>query len=451
MKLFFASAGLLARCRNVCFFSFALFALFGAHVAHADTAEEIKAKIEIQNQKIKQLESEIAKYEADLVDIGKNKSTLQSEVQRLDTSRKKISADIAVTQNKITSANLQLEELGEQIVDKESKINTGTKAIAESMRRIRAIDDTTLVEHIFSTEGIERAWQDLDMIASLQLRLDQQIVVLDQARDQLSEHKEKVSKQKSELSSLKTELTGQKIILDQNRKEQSTLLTQTKNIESEYQKILADKRAARLQFEQELNQYESQLAYTLDPSKIPSTGAGVLQFPFDASFMLRCKEREKAFGNIYCITQYFGDTAFARSGAYNGKGHNGIDFGSPEGTQIKAAMSGVVTATGNTDAFRGCYSYGKWVLIQHSNGLSTLYAHLSYIGVGQGDAVPAGAMIGYSGKTGYATGPHLHFTVYATDGIKLVRLGDLKSKTNCANATVPVAPTSAYLNPLSYL
>ena len=332
MKLFFASAGLLARCRNVCFFSFALFALFGAHVAHADTAEEIKAKIEIQNQRIKQLESEIAKHEADLVDIGKNKSTLQSEVQRLDTSRKKISADIAVTQNKITSANLQLEELGEQIVDKESKINTGTKAIAESMRRIRAIDDTTLVEHIFSTEGIERAWQDLDMIASLQLRLDQQIVVLDQARDQLSEHKEKVSKQKSELSSLKTELTGQKIILDQNRKEQSTLLTQTKNKESEYQKILADKRAARLQFEQELNQYESQLAYSLDPSKIPSTGAGVLQFPFDASFMLRCKEREKAFGNIYYITQYFGDTAFARSGAYNGKGHNGIDFGSPEGT-----------------------------------------------------------------------------------------------------------------------
>lgn len=417
----------------------------------AETADDIRAKIDVQNQKIKQLEAEIAQYEADLSNLGKNKTTLQSEIKRLDTSRKKISADIAITQSKITEANLQITQLSGQIEDKETKIDTGTGAIGQLLFKQRVNDDVTLVEYLLASDNSFTLWQDVDRIQSLRATLSNEVTVLDEAKRQLTDHKDAVSKQRSQLTSLKSELSGQKVVLDQNRREQTDLLAQTKNKESEYQKILDQKRAARLQFEQELNQYESQLAYTLDPSKIPSAGAGVLQFPLDPAFMLRCKDREKVFGNIYCITQYFGNTAFARSGAYNGKGHNGIDFGTPEGTQVTAALSGTVTATGNTDLYRGCYSYGKWILIKHANGLSSLYAHLSYIGVEAGDAVPTGAMIGYTGKTGYATGPHLHFTLYATDGIQLVKLGDLKSKTNCANATVPVAPTSAYLNPMSYL
>ena len=110
-----------------------------------------------------------------------------------------------------------------------------------------------------------------------------------------------------------------------------------------------------------------------------------------------------------------------------------------------------MVATGNTDAYKGCYSYGKWVLVKHTDGLSSLYAHLSYISVTEGTQVPVGGLLGYSGKTGYATGPHLHFTLFASDGVKLVKLGDIKAKTNCAGATVPVAPTGAYLNPMSYL
>ena len=386
------------------------------------------------------------------MEIGKNKSTLQSEVNRIDTSRKKIASDIAVTQNKITSATLELDKLGNQIVDKETRIGSGKSALGEALRSLQSIADTTLIEHFLSSRsGIASVWQGVDMLLTLESSLSDEIDTLVEAKYALTIDKEEVSVQKASLSSLKTTLSGQKTVLDENRKEQATLLTETKNKESEYQKIVSAKKIAKEQFERELNLYESQLNYTLDTNAIPAAGSGVLQFPLDPQYMQRCKDRQSTFKNLYCITQYFGDTPFARSGAYNGKGHNGIDFGVPEGTKVVAALSCIVQAVGNTDAYPGCYSYGKWMLIKHGNGLTTLYAHLSVVSVGQGTEVPGGAVIGYTGKTGYATGPHLHFTLYASEAVKLVKMGDIKSKTNCANAIVPVAATEGYLNPISYL
>ena len=145
--------------------------------------------------------------------------------------------------------------------------------------------------------------------------------------------------------------------------------------------------------------------------------------------------------------------AFAASGAYNGKGHNGIDLAAPIGTPIKAALTGTVVGTGNTDEVRGCYSFGRWVMIKHGNGLSTMYAHLSQTGVVTGQSVATGQIIGYSGDTGYATGPHLHFGVYVTAATKIITLGQATNATTpCASAVMPV-PTSlnGYLNPMNYL
>jgi murein DD-endopeptidase MepM/ murein hydrolase activator NlpD len=169
--------------------------------------------------------------------------------------------------------------------------------------------------------------------------------------------------------------------------------------------------------------------------------------------MLNCSNKlTKALGNPNCVTQTFGDTAFARAGAYSGKGHNGVDFRAPIGTELHAVLSGTVIGTGNTDSVRGCYSYGKWILIRHDNGLASLYGHLSVIGVSSGQHVDTGSIIGYSGQTGYATGPHLHLSIFASQGVQIVKLTQFTGKvTPCANATMPVAPLNAYLDPLQYL
>lgn len=100
----------------------------------------------------------------------------------------------------------------------------------------------------------------------------------------------------------------------------------------------------------------------------------------------------------------------------------------------------------NYGAVPNC-QYGKWVLIRHANGLATLYAHLSDVSVQKGGAVATGQMIGFSGNTGYATGPHLHMGVYLAEAISFKQYTCKSGYT----VTIPIAPISAYLDPLSYL
>ena len=91
-------------------------------------------------------------------------------------------------------------------------------------------------------------------------------------------------------------------------------------------------------------------------------------------------------------------------------------------------------------------------MVKHANGLNTMYAHLSQISVTTGQNVSTGQVLGYSGETGYATGPHLHFGVYVSSATQIMTLGAAtQTKTPCANATMPITPLSGYLNPLNYL
>jgi len=248
-------------------------------------------------------------------------------------------------------------------------------------------------------------------------------------------------------------LADEKHVLDSNRTEKDNLLDVTENKEANYQDLLDDKIRARDKFLAELRTFEAQLDFILNPATIPAAGSGVLLWPFEATYMHNCPSYKSALGNQHCITQYFGNTQFAKSGAYNGKGHNGVDFRSPQGTKVLAALAGTVVGAGNTDATPGCFSYGKWILIKHNNGLSTLYAHLSHNSVAPGQSVSTGEIIGYSGNSGYSTGPHLHFTVYASEGVKVQKLGDIPGRpiTGCSPTSIPIAGLEAYLNPLDYL
>ena len=127
---------------------------------------------------------------------------------------------------------------------------------------------------------------------------------------------------RKKLVALRGDLADKNALLSQSKRTKNNLLSATKSKEAEYKKILAQKVAKRNAFEQELLRFESELRFVIDPSSLPAAGSGVLKWPLD-----RVK-----------ITQEFGDTAFAKSGAYAGKGHNGVDFGVSNGTAVKAAL-----------------------------------------------------------------------------------------------------------------
>lgn len=90
-------------------------------------------------------------------------------------------------------------------------------------------------------------------------------------------------------------------------------------------------------------------------------------------------------------------------------GHDAVDLAVPYGTPIHAAASGIVTQSKNNGLYNG--GYGNFVMISHSNGSQTLYAHMKKTAVSNGDHVTQGEVIGYVGMTGLTTGPHVHFEV----------------------------------------
>lgn len=440
-------------------FSFTILALFSLIASlvpaevYAQSEAEIKSQIEEHSQRIENLEKEINQYQQQLNVVSGQKQTLQSAIKTLDITRQQTSSQINLTENKISSTNLKLEELSYNIEDTEQLIALDQRTLEKSLRTMAEAGEVSLVEQVFAAADLTAAWTAIDDAAALNTALRANVANLTEAKQELTGQKQDVDAKKTELTSLKTDLTIQKKSLDVQKSEKDKLLTQTKNQESTYQELIARKKAERALFEQALSSLENSLA-SVGQGAAPASQTGVLAWPYSASFAESCVGKAGALGNTRCITQYFGNTAFATANAqiYNGSGHNAIDIGMPSGTPVLSALSGTVMGTGNTDAVPGCYSFGKWVVVKHPNGLATLYSHLSSISVSAGQAVTTGQSLGLSGMTGYATGPHLHFGVYASAGIQIMTLGQYRGATTpCANATMPVAPKDAYLNPMSYL
>jgi murein DD-endopeptidase MepM/ murein hydrolase activator NlpD len=100
------------------------------------------------------------------------------------------------------------------------------------------------------------------------------------------------------------------------------------------------------------------------------------------------------------------------------RAHKGVDYGAPVGTRVRATADGVVRFAG----YRG--GYGKVVEIEHRNGQSTLYAHLSSVSghAAPGQRISQGEVIGFVGMTGLATGPHLHYE-FLVNGVHINPLG----------------------------
>jgi murein DD-endopeptidase MepM/ murein hydrolase activator NlpD len=413
--------------------SFGLIA--GGVYLQAATKEELQGQISNKQEQIKQLDIEIANYEKKISQTGSEKASLNKELSVLELSRKKLQADISVTQNKISITDSTIKNLDQGIKTTAERVVDNQKALALSLRLVNSEEQRSLPEFLVSGESTTELWDNLGRYQSLKQQVDELIGTLRQDKKELEGDKAQKEVEKKTLTNLRGQLTDQKIITEQTKQAKNTLLAETKNKESAYQKLLADKQKKKQQVESEILAAEAALRYTATPGQLPKMGTGVLAWPITKVI----------------ITQGFGNTAFAKSnqGIYNGKGHNGIDLGTAIGTSLKSAGDGVVIGAGDTDLTCKGASYGKWILIGYDNGLASLYGHLSAIKITEGQRVSTGQLVGYTGNTGYSTGPHLHFSVIAKEA---VQVGSLKSKVpGCGTYRLPLAAFNAYLNPFNYL
>ncbi|MDB5260322.1 MAG: peptidase M23b [Candidatus Nomurabacteria bacterium] len=405
----------------------------------AQSAAELQSNLDSLSAKIKALDKEIESYNNQINKTQGDAKTLKVALADLELRRGLLSKEIDKTKLSISQAESAINETQGKIVVTETVLDKKKSDLALTFRNLVQEDQSAppLVLALGKGAKFSDAIELVQRQSDLSRAINQKVEELSNTKNVLADQKKTFEDNKQALEELNSQLNDKKALVDQNAKDKSNLLVQTKSKESEYQKLLADRQKKKGELEAEMIGVESQLKTIVDATKIPKIGKGVLQYPLDKVI----------------ITQYFGNTPFASKNpqVYNGSGHNGIDLGIPVGTPVLAAASGVVVGTGNTDAACSGVSYGKWVLIKHNNGLSTLYAHLSVIQVTAGQQLTAKQKIGLSGNTGYSTGPHVHFTVYASDAVHITGPGEYKSKVCGTDLIMPIAPPAAYLNPLSFL
>ncbi len=397
-----------------------------AFVVHAQTNDEIQAEINRNASQVQKLREEIQKLQSELNATNAQKQTLQTAVKSIDLNIQKLTKSITLTEAQIKAKDSEINAISGDISQASGSIGTARQQIAGSLRELSLIDKRPMVLSMLAGASLSGIFDETDTIESLRSSLQLRIEDLSNLKVDLEVDKTDAEGKRRELAALNQTLANEKKGLAVARSEQNKLLEETKNKESAYQAQIAQKQAEQAAFERALFDLASKLQG--DASHVPSAQKGILRWPLD---------------NVV-VTQQFGKTVDA-SRLYQSGTHDGVDFRASVGTPVRAALSGTVYEI-NHGAVQNC-QYGKWVLVKHTNGLTTLYAHLSNISVSKGQEVSTGEVIGFAGNTGYATGPHLHFTVYASEALSLKQY----SCKSGSSVMIPIAPINAYLNPLSYL
>jgi murein DD-endopeptidase MepM/ murein hydrolase activator NlpD len=379
--------------------------------------DDLQSQINQKEQEIKQLEAQAAAYQKELDSTQSQKNTLSNQLNTIASRIRALQAEISVTTGKISATSLKIDSLSLDIQLKQDEIDKKKKEISDLLQVLAEYDRESLIEIILTQNNLSDFINQIHYLETLHENIQKIITDLQNMKKDMQTQKTNAEVQKSQLASLRNQLSGQKSIVDSEKQEKSYLLTQTKGQEKQYQNLLNDTLRKQEEIQQQIFDLEDKIKASIDPSSIEAR-PGTLSWPLEG-----------------VLTQGYGYTAFSKK-MYKSGFHNGIDISTKYGAPIKAARGGKILAIGNC----GKYAYGKWVLVEHDNKLTTLYGHLSSYGAFKtGDLVERGDVIGYEGSTGYSTGAHLHFGVYTSESIQVQKVW---------YGTVPIG---AHLDPQKYL
>jgi murein DD-endopeptidase MepM/ murein hydrolase activator NlpD len=364
-----------------------------------DSYGEQKASVDA---KLATLHAKIARAHAKESRLSSQIGSLTSQIRTLEVKVGNVSSQLASLQSDLALHQRRLAKLNElfRLQTMRFRYLKHEYALAVQRLNLRLIgiykqDEPTTVDVLLAARSFDDVLDQLDylgaiavqdkkvatQVATAKRQIKRQRAVTTKARSNVRQEAQVISARVQQQAILRGELLSSKGKLAGARSGKSRALVITrKEVADEIRESQALE-AASAQLAAKLRASSEQagsVATTGSSSGEPSSSGFVwpLQGPITSPFGMR-------WGTL----------------------HPGIDIGVPTGTPIHAAAGGTVIWCGWMSG------YGNLVMIDHHNGLATLYGHQSRIGVGCNEQVSQGQVIGYVGCTGFCTGPHLHFEV----------------------------------------
>ena len=345
---------------------------------------------------------------------------LYTEIENINTQIRSYTELIAANQEELDAAEAKLAELNEknkeriQAMEEEGSVSYWSvlfkaRSFTDLIDRINMMQEIHLADQKRMNELSDAAVA----VAEARAALETEKAALEESRAELKESQEILDAKRAEADELLTELNADKRELDALEAdweaEEAKIAAEIAAAEVEYTKALRAEEEARRKAEEERKRREEeerkkQEAANKKPSNGNSGGSGDSgsgnsggsSFVSGESWARPCTWRR--------LSSPYGDRIHPTLG-YR-KFHNGVDLANSQGTPIYAARSGKVTVSTYSS------SYGYYVTINHGDGFSSLYAHMTHDVVSVGQTVTKGQLIGYMGSTGRSTGPHLHFSIF---------------------------------------
>lgn len=397
----------------VTLFVFSLFIFSSFNINAEDTKDELQ-------QKEEELKKEAEKIQKLIELKQKEGGVISSQLQNIVKENERVEKDIQTNKQRMEGIQSDVQRIERTVKQKEDHIKIQQQILAKIIRDY--YQDYSKTNDFFEMVqgGGKSLFSGNDRLDQVMSGVNDLIKSIEKEQDDLITEKEKLQGKVEEVKNVKYELEKRNDYLDSTKAQKEVLMVKALNEKKNYEAKLSKIEQEQLSIQNEIDKldYDSTGSYSLSDLP-PKSKAGFSRPVF----------------NPYLITQGYGKTNFS----YNYKGglHNGIDFVAKGDKSILAAGAGKVI-TGNM----GYYGYGRWVAIDHENGLVTLYGHMSSVVVKNGDEVERGDKIGVMGTTGFSTGPHLHFSIFVKKTFAVVKSSSMSGL---------LIPTGASLNPNNYL
>ncbi|MEK7512711.1 MAG: peptidoglycan DD-metalloendopeptidase family protein [Patescibacteria group bacterium] len=390
--------------------------------------------IELKAKELQVIQTQRNAVQKDLDELAKSSAGLKRELNLIDGNINQLNFSIKANTLTIEKLDLETKALENDIADFERNISGKKQLMAKLFLELQQREHENLLIMFLKSKSLSESVTEAQNLVTVNTTLSSSITEFKRLQAELSSARDAAEEKRRRKEVQQVGLLSRQTIVKEQKTEKQRFLSETKNKESVYQTQLSELKRIQDDLSEEIGKYETELRKNIDPNLLPLPRPGVFIWPVDGG----------------SLTQGYGRTAFALR-TYRSQWHNGIDIGAPLGTEIFAAENGTVINVGNQDAYRGCYKagYGKFIVVKHTNGLTTLYGHLSGYIVSIGQAVARGQVIGYLGRTGWATGPHLHFTVFASQTLAPAKPG-MPEGTRGTNVCGPM-PVGGDLNPTLYV